>query len=135
MITLYSFGPGFGLPDPSPFVTKAEVLLKMAELPYRTDTTGFKKAPKGKLPYIDDEGKIIADSTFIRWHLEKKYNIDFDRALNPEERAIAWAFDGGSSLLGGGPCSLDGRRQLRQGARYVLSRCARSNSPSRPSDD
>jgi len=49
MITLYSFGPGFGLPDPSPFVTKAEVLLKMAELPYRTDTTGFKKAPKGKL--------------------------------------------------------------------------------------
>jgi len=37
MITLYSFGPGFGLPDPSPFVTKAEVLLKMAELPYRTD--------------------------------------------------------------------------------------------------
>jgi len=67
MITLYSFGPGFGLPDPSPFVTKAEVLLKMAELPYRTDTTGFKKAPKGKLPYIDDEGKMIADSTFIRW--------------------------------------------------------------------
>jgi glutathione S-transferase len=93
MITLYSFGPGFGLPDPSPFVTKAEVLLKMAELPYRTDTTGFKKAPKGKLPYIDDEGKIIADSTFIRWHLEKKYNIDFDRALDPEERAIAWAFE------------------------------------------
>jgi len=52
MVTLYSFGPGFGLPDPSPFVTKAEVLLKMAELPYRSDTTGFKKAPKRKLPYI-----------------------------------------------------------------------------------
>src|SRR5919197_2337340 len=30
MITLYNFGPGFGLPDPSPFVTKAETLLKMA---------------------------------------------------------------------------------------------------------
>jgi hypothetical protein len=28
MITLYAFGPAFGLPDPSPFVTKAEVLLK-----------------------------------------------------------------------------------------------------------
>jgi len=93
MITLYSFGPGFGLPDPSPFVTKAEVLLKMAELPYRSDTTGFKKAPKGKLPYIDDGGEIISDSTFIRWHLERKYNIDFDRGLSAEQRSIAWAFE------------------------------------------
>jgi glutathione S-transferase len=93
MITLYSFGPGFGLPDPSPFVTKAEVLLKMAELPYRVDTGGFSEAPKGKLPYIEDDGEIIADSTFIRWHLERKYKIDFDRGLSPEQRAIAWAFE------------------------------------------
>ncbi len=80
MITLYSFGPGFGLPDPSPFVTKAEVLLKMAGLPYRVDTGGFNKAPKGKLPYIEDNGEMIADSTFIRWHLEKKYNITHNMA-------------------------------------------------------
>ena len=32
MITLYTFGPMFELPDPSPFVMKAEVLLKMGEL-------------------------------------------------------------------------------------------------------
>ena len=60
MITLYTFGPYFGLPDPSPFVMKAEVLLKMADLPFATDTTGFPKAPKGKLPYIRDDGKIIS---------------------------------------------------------------------------
>ena len=59
MITLYTFGPMFGLPDPSPFVTKAEVLLKMAKLAYRTDSGGFAKAPKGKLPYIDDDGPIV----------------------------------------------------------------------------
>src|SRR5262245_52475768 len=93
MITLYSFGPGFGLPDPSPFVTKAEVLLKMSAQPYRTDTGGFNKAPKGKLPYIEDDGEIIADSTFIRWHLEKKYGVDFDRGLAAEQRAAAWAFE------------------------------------------
>src|SRR5215510_7319377 len=84
MITLYNFGPAFGLPDPSPFVTKAEVLLKMANVPYRTDGTGFRKAPKGKVPYIDDDGEIIPDSTFIRWHLEKKYGVDFDRGFSPE---------------------------------------------------
>jgi glutathione S-transferase len=93
MITLYSFGPAFGLPDPSPFVTKAEVLLKMAGLPYKTDTGGFNKAPKGKLPYIIDDGDTIADSTFIRWHLEQKYHIDLDRGLDAEQRAIAWAFE------------------------------------------
>jgi glutathione S-transferase len=93
MITLYTFGPAFGLPDPSPFVMKAEVLLKMASLPYRVDTTGFRKAPKGKLPYIDDDGERIADSTFIRWHLEKKYRVDLDRGLSAADRAVAWAFE------------------------------------------
>ena len=93
MITLYSFGPGFGLPDPSPFVTKVEVLLKMSKLPYRTDTTGFTKAPKGKLPYIEDDGVMVSDSTFIRWHIEQKYRIDFDQGLDASQKAIAWAFE------------------------------------------
>jgi glutathione S-transferase len=93
MITLYAFGPGFGMPDPSPFVLKAETLLKMADLPYKIDTKGFSKAPKGKLPYIDDDGERIADSTFIRWHLENKHKIDFERGLSGEQRAVAWAFE------------------------------------------
>jgi glutathione S-transferase len=93
MITLHGFGPAFGLPDPSPFVTKVETLLKMAALPYRTDTSGFSKAPKGKLPYIEDDGERIADSTIIRWHIEKKYQIEFDRGLDAEQRATAWAFE------------------------------------------
>jgi len=93
VITLYSFGPGFGLPDPSPFVMKVEMLLKMAKLPYRTDTTGFAKAPKGKLPYIEDDGAVVADSTFIRWHIEQKYGVDFDRGLDASQKATAWAFE------------------------------------------
>src|SRR6266480_4099965 len=93
MITLYTFGPAFGLPDPSPFVMKAEVLLKMAGLPYRTNTTGLRRAPKGKLPYIDDDGERIADSTFIRWHIEKKYGNNLDRGLSREQRATAWAYE------------------------------------------
>jgi glutathione S-transferase len=93
MITLYNFGPAFGLPDPSPFVMKTETLLKMAKLPYRTDSTGFAKAPKGKIPYIDDDGVVVPDSTFIRWHIEKKYRIDFDHGLDASQRATAWAFE------------------------------------------
>lgn len=91
MITLATFGPAFGLPDPSPFVTKAEVLLKMSGLPFTARPTGIRKAPKGKLPYIEDDGQIIADSTFIRLHLEQKYSIDFDRGLTPALKGAAWA--------------------------------------------
>ena len=80
MITLYTFGSKFNLPDPSPFVMKTEVLLKMSKLPYQMDSTGdVRKTPKGKLPYIIDDGKTIADSSLIRFYLEDVYQVDFDR--------------------------------------------------------
>jgi glutathione S-transferase len=93
VITLYTFGPYFGLPDASPFVMKGEMLLKLAGIPYQTNTRGFTRAPKGKLPYIDDDGTIVADSTFIRLHIEKKYGFDFDRALSARDRGIAWSVE------------------------------------------
>ena len=93
MITLYTFGPFFGLPDASPFVMKGEMLLKLAGIPYQCNTRGFTRAPKGKLPYIDDGGTIVADSTFIRLHIEKKYGFDFDRALSTRDRGIAWSVE------------------------------------------
>jgi len=93
MITLHTFGPDFGLPDPSPFVMKADMTLKLTGLPYETTTRGFGKAPKGKLPYIRDGETVVADSTLIRMYLEQKYGIDLDRALTPRERGIGWAVE------------------------------------------
>jgi glutathione S-transferase len=93
MITLYTFGSYFGLPDPSPFVMKGEMLLKLSGLEYQTSTKGLGKAPKGKLPYIDDNGTIVADSTLIRLYLEQKYSIYFDRGLSTRDRGVAWAVD------------------------------------------
>jgi glutathione S-transferase len=91
MLKIHGFGPAPGLPDLSPFVIKALTLLKMAGVDYVVDTTGFRRAPKGKLPYIDDDGAIVADSTFIRFHLEKTRGIDFDAGLGGMERAQSWA--------------------------------------------
>ena len=96
MITLYTFGAYFDLPDPSPFVHKAMTLLKMAQIDHATQVVSPKnlgKAPKGKLPYIEDDEDIIADSTFIRWHIEEKYNFNIDRGLSETERATAWALE------------------------------------------
>jgi glutathione S-transferase len=93
MIIVYGFGPGFGLPEISPFVTKTEVQLKMAGLLYRKEKAKPTASPKGQLPFIEDDGEVIADSTFIRAHLEGKYAFDFDAPLSLQDRAQAWAFE------------------------------------------
>ena len=93
MITLYGFGPGFGLPEMSPFVTKTEVQLKMAGLGYIKEKAKPTASPKGQLPYIVDGAEAIADSTFIRAHIESKYGFDFDAGLDRQQRAQAWAFE------------------------------------------
>jgi glutathione S-transferase len=93
MITLYGFGAGFGLPEISPFVTKTEVQLKMAGLAYRKEKAMPPASPKGQLPYIRDDARDIADSTFIRAHIESKYGFDFDAGLDQQQRAQAWAFE------------------------------------------
>lgn len=93
MITLYGFGPGFGLPEKSPYVTKTEVQFKLAGLAYRKLTATPDASPKGQLPFIDDDGERIADSTFIRAHFEWKYSLDLDEGLDPGDRALAWAIE------------------------------------------
>lgn len=93
MITLYGLGPAFGLPDPSPFVTKSDVQLKLSGLPYRFERASPQKGPKGKIPFLEDDGVRIGDSTFIRDHIEHKYGIDLDHALSLEQRARAWAIE------------------------------------------
>ena len=90
-ITLNVFAPFLGTPDSSPFVMKTMMLLKLAGRPYRVASGNLGKAPKGRLPFIVDGGTAIADSTFIRLYLEKRYGIDFDAGLTSEQKAIAWA--------------------------------------------
>ncbi|MBM3649088.1 MAG: glutathione S-transferase family protein [Alphaproteobacteria bacterium] len=92
-VAVYGFGPAFGLPDVSPFAVKAMLLLAMAGLSFERRQGDPRRAPKGKLPFIDDDGTTVADTTFIRFHIEDKYRIDLDRGLSQPERATAWAFE------------------------------------------
>lgn len=91
MIKLYSFGPAFGLIDPSPFVTKVNAFMTMHSIDFEivADARKLQTAPKKKFPFIDDNGTILADSSFILEHLSKKHSIDMDAHLNAEQRAIA----------------------------------------------
>jgi glutathione S-transferase len=85
MITLYASGPLFGQPDPSPFVTKAMMLLKMAGIPFEAKPMSFSKAPKGKIPYIATVDGMLGDTHFIKCHLEEKYGADFSGGYSKEE--------------------------------------------------
>jgi len=93
MIILYGAGEGFGLPEISPYVTKTEVQLRMAGVPYEKRVGRREDAPKGQVPWIEANGVRIGDSTFIRGFLERTYGIDFDEGLTPEQRATAWAVE------------------------------------------
>lgn len=92
MITLYQFPPVWGLPNGSPFCMKVEAYLRMTGLPYQfARGADIRKAPKGKFPVIEDNGKIIPDSSFIVEYLKATYGDPLDGKLTPTERAVALA--------------------------------------------
>jgi glutathione S-transferase len=95
MITLHQFEPALGLPNASPFCMKLETYLRMAGLPYQAPCASMRTltgAPKGKLPYIEDRGQRIADSSFVIDYLKATYGDPLDAWLSAEQRATALAF-------------------------------------------
>jgi len=87
-ITLYQFPTAFGLPNASPFCMKVETYLRMAGIDYTSRYGIYQlRAPKKKLPYIDDGGRIVADSHLIIDHLKSAYGDRLDAALTPLQRA------------------------------------------------
>jgi glutathione S-transferase len=92
MITLYQFARTWGLPNLSQFCVKLETYLRMNQIPYQIVETLPLKAPRGKLPYIDDEGQQVADSRLILHYLQSKYGNSHEARLSPEEQATARSF-------------------------------------------
>ena len=90
MLILHQFQRTWGIPNLSPFCCKIETYLRMADIDYEIRPTLPFRAPKGKLPYIDDDGVKLADSRFIISHLKSTYK-DLDNELTHSESAISIA--------------------------------------------
>ncbi len=71
----------------SPFCLKVETYCRLAEIPYQPVPSMPQKAPRGKLPYITDRGKVVADSGLIVDYLKQTYGDPLDGALSDEQRA------------------------------------------------
>jgi glutathione S-transferase len=88
VIALYQLPPAWScLPSLSHFCVKLETYLRMARLPYRVEPGFPFQAPRGKVPWIDLDGTVIADSNAIVAHLEATHGHPVDGRLSPLKRA------------------------------------------------
>ncbi len=95
MIKMLGYIPAWGLPDISPFVSKTDLYLRLAGIPFKLETLhqgDLTRTPKGKLPVIDDDGTIVADSVLIEMYLKEKYGDRLDARLSKAEKAVSVAF-------------------------------------------
>lgn len=92
MIRLHQFRPALGLPNASPFCMKVELYLRMAGIPYENVwELDPRKGPKGKMPWIEDGGRVVADSGYIVEHLQRTHGDPLDTGLAPGDKAVGLA--------------------------------------------
>jgi glutathione S-transferase len=87
MLTLYQGPPAWGSPNLSPFCMKLEAYLRMADIPYQGRPPDLRKAPKGKVPYVALDGRLLGDSTHIIDVLKKRFGDPLDARLGAREHA------------------------------------------------
>lgn len=91
MLTVYGTGVTVGRLNASPFVGKLETWLRLAGIPYAFKVGNPLKAPKGKVPYIDDDGVLMGDSQLIIQHLTRVHGVTLDDHLSERDRAAGHA--------------------------------------------
>jgi glutathione S-transferase len=87
MITLHQGPAAWGIANTSPFCLKLESYLRMTKVPYTVKGADFRKAPTGKIPFIEDDGKLVGDSQLVIEHLKRKHGDVLDAKLTPEQVA------------------------------------------------
>ena len=88
MIDLYQFSPVFDIPNLSPFCMKLEAFLRVSNIPFQViEEDNPSTGPKGKLPFIRDNGLLIGDSELIIDYLESKLEFQMDGHLGSQQAA------------------------------------------------
>ena len=87
MLTLYSYPELFGVADNSAYGLKVSAFLRLTGVPFRHEHIfDASNAPRGQLPYVDDDGEIVGDSDAIVAHLMAKHRLTIDAALTQQQR-------------------------------------------------
>lgn len=89
-VVLHQIKRGPYAPSLSPFCLKLETYFRMTNIPYQNEFS-YKSGPKGKIPWIEYNGDIYSDSSFIIKHFNNEKGYDLNKGCNPEQKAIAHA--------------------------------------------
>jgi glutathione S-transferase len=100
MVTLYQLPTWPDHPNPSPFCVKLATYFRMAGVEYRAqaiDRSSLRRAPKGKVPFIDEGGRILCDSQLIveRYERERAVDAGLSRAEHARAHLIRRTFEEG----------------------------------------
>lgn len=88
MLELVVLPGAFGMRNVSPFCLKLEMLLTSLELPFTLTELGDpRKTPKGKLPFLIQDGVRIADSELIAEKLNEMTDGAVYAGLTPEQKS------------------------------------------------
>ena len=86
-ITLFSYPELYGLADNNPYGLKVFAFLRFCNLAFRHEHIfDAKTAPRGQLPYIEDDGEVVGDSDAIIAHLIRKHRLTIDAGLTVAQR-------------------------------------------------
>ena len=92
-LRVYTFSPGWGLPAGGPFDLKLLSWLKLAGIEFdQVIEDNPRKGPKGKSPWIELEGEKIGDTEIIIEALSRRYGVDLNADLTPEQNAVGHAW-------------------------------------------
>ena len=93
VVYLYQFTRFATIPSSSPFCLKVETFLRMTDIRYENVDHQLKfRSKKGQLPFVELNGKEIADSDIIIQDLTKYFEKDLDEGLTAEQKNNSHAY-------------------------------------------
>ncbi len=87
MLTLYSYPELFGVADNNGYGLKVFAFLRLCGVPFKhVHIVDASAAPRGQLPYVNDDDETVGDSETIIAFLTRKYRLTIDAGLSPAQR-------------------------------------------------